>query len=84
MGSVPLAIRPKHKKGSPGNDLLYQGPASQVPSALEGLTTWFGMEQGVSPPLELPEKPFMPFSRGLALSKLNRMIGVHADSRLMN
>ena len=50
----------KYKKGSPGNDLLSQGPPSQVPSALEGLTTWFGMEQGVSPPLESPEEPFMP------------------------
>ena len=48
------------QKGSPGNDLLSQGPTSQVPSALEGLTTWFGMEQGVSPPLEPPEEPFMP------------------------
>ena len=51
----------EYKKGSPGNDLLSQGPASQVPSALEGLTTWFGMEQGVSPPLEPPEEPSMPF-----------------------
>jgi hypothetical protein len=49
------------QKGSPGNDLLSQGPTSQVPSALEGLTSWFGMEQGVSPPLESPEEPSMPF-----------------------
>ena len=48
------------QKGSTGNDLLSQGPAPQVPSALEGLTTWFGMEQGVPPPLESPKEPFMP------------------------
>jgi hypothetical protein len=57
----------KNKKGSPGNDLLSQGPASQVPSALKGLTTWFGMEQGVSPSLKSPEEPFMPFFNGLTL-----------------
>ena len=45
------------KTGSPGNDLLSQGPAPQVPSALEGLTAWFGMEQGVSPPHKSPEEP---------------------------
>ena len=42
-----------------GNDLLSQGASSQVPSALEGLTSWFGMEQGVSPPLESPEEPYL-------------------------
>ena len=45
------------KTGSPGNDLLSRGPAPLVPSALEGLTAWFGMEQGVSPPLKSPEEP---------------------------
>ena len=54
---ISFFYTPEIQKGSPGNDLLSQGPASQVPSALEGLTTWFGMEQGVSPPLELPEEP---------------------------
>ena len=34
-----------------GDDLLSQGASPQVPSALESLTSWFGMEQGVSPPL---------------------------------
>ena len=48
------------QKGSSGNDLLSQGPASQVPSALEDLTAWFGMEQGIAPPLKSPEEPFMP------------------------
>ena len=55
------------QKGSTGNDLLSQGPTPQVPSALEGLTAWFGMEQGVSPPLESPEKPFMLLSSSLTL-----------------
>ena len=40
-----------------GDDLLSQGVSPQVPSALEGLTSWFGMEQGVSLPLESPEEP---------------------------
>jgi hypothetical protein len=53
----------EYKKGSFGNDLLSQGLAPQVPSALEGLTTWFGMEQGVPPPLESPKEPFMPLSK---------------------
>jgi len=35
----------------PGNDLLSQGLSPQVPSALEGLTSVFGMGTGVSPPL---------------------------------
>ena len=39
----------------PGNDLLFRGVTTQVPSALEGLTTVFGMETGVSPPLSSPE-----------------------------
>ena len=48
------------KTGSLGNDLLSQGPAPQVPSALEGLTSGFGMGPGVPPPLESPREPFMP------------------------
>jgi hypothetical protein len=42
-----------------GDDLLSQGVSPQVPSALEGLTSWFGMEQGVSLPLESPEEPHL-------------------------
>lgn len=48
------------KTGSSGNGLLSQGPAPQVPSALKGLTSWFGMEQGVSPSLKSPEEPVDP------------------------
>ena len=64
---LSLTYTQQSKKGFPGDDLLSQGPAPQVPSALEGLTTWFGMEQGVSPPLESPEKPFMSLSMSLTL-----------------
>ncbi len=46
--------------GFPGNDLLSQAVSSPVPSALAGLTSGFGMEPGVSPPLTLPEKPAVP------------------------
>lgn len=42
------------KTSSVGSGLLSQGPASQLPSALEGLTTRFGMGLGVPPPLEPP------------------------------
>ena len=35
----------------PGDDLLSQGLAPQVPSALRGLTSLFGMGKGVSPSL---------------------------------
>ena len=37
-------------KGS-GGDLLSQGVTPQVPSALAGLTSVFGMGTGVTPPL---------------------------------
>ena len=39
-----------------GSDLLFQGVSPQVPSALEGLTTVFGMGTGVAPPLLPPER----------------------------
>src|SRR5256885_1038814 len=38
-----------------GGDLLSQGVAPQVPSALAGLTSVFGMGTGVTPPLWPPE-----------------------------
>jgi hypothetical protein len=44
------------KKESPGNDLLSHTVTSAVPWALEGLTSRFGMELGVSPPLASPEE----------------------------
>ena len=41
------------KKGA-GNDLLSHAAAHEVPSALEGLTSEFGMESGVAPPVRSP------------------------------
>ena len=38
-----------------GGVLLSQGHSSQVPSALEGLTSVFGMGTGVTPPLWPPK-----------------------------
>src|SRR5438034_10859605 len=38
----------------PGDVLLFHAVASAVPSALEGLTTVFGMGTGVTPPLWSP------------------------------
>ena len=43
-------------KCSPGDDLLSHSVARAVPSALEVLTTVFGMGTGVAPPLESPGK----------------------------
>src|ERR1700674_1675745 len=43
-----------------GGVLLSQALASQVPSALRGLTALFGMGRGVSPSLKPPEKVERP------------------------
>src|SRR6202521_5820240 len=43
-----------------GGVLLSQALASQVPSALRGLTALFGMGRGVSPSLKPPEKGERP------------------------
>ena len=40
----------------PGTDLLSHTLAGAVSSALEGLTSGFGMEPGVSPPVWAPGK----------------------------
>ncbi len=39
---------------NPGNDLLSHAATHAVPSALEGLTSVFGMVTGVAPPLQPP------------------------------
>ena len=52
------ALNHKKKKGHRrvGSDLLSQGTAPQVPSALAGLTTGFGMGPGVPLPRKPPTK----------------------------
>ena len=40
-----------------GDDLLSHVVSNAVPSALEGLTSVFGMGTGVTPPLQSPESP---------------------------
>jgi hypothetical protein len=61
--------RPQNDDGPPYSDpclektggvLLSQALASQVPSALRGLTALFGMGRGVSPSLKPPEKDERP------------------------
>ena len=47
------------KKAS-GSDLLSHTVTGAVPSALEGLTSVFGMGTGVAPPPLLPESLFTP------------------------
>ena len=65
-GAVGAACRDRtqHAKEPPlrglfleksGGDLLSQGVSPQVPSALAGLTSVFGMGTGVTPPLKPPE-----------------------------
>jgi len=51
-------LRPVYEKT--GGVLLSQALASQVPSALRGLTALFGMGRGVSPSLKPPEKDERP------------------------
>ena len=53
----PIRLDRAFLKGLPSSDLLSQDPAVQVPSALESLTSVFGMGTGVaSPPLLLDMK----------------------------
>ena len=51
-----------------GGVLLSQGPAPQVPSALEGLTAVFGMGTGVPPPTSSPETCLLFFTTGTVLN----------------
>src|SRR5690606_20289521 len=48
--NAPLPLRRGAFKRNSGGDLLSQGVFPQVPSALAGLTTVFGMGTGVTPP----------------------------------
>ena len=52
--------RPKAARSQrcPGGDLLSHPVTQAVPSALEGLTSGFGMGPGVSPPLWPPKRWF--------------------------
>ena len=50
-----------HHKHLSGSVLLSQAVASQVPSALEGLTSVFGMGTGGTPPPSPPESFQMSF-----------------------
>ena len=45
---------PERLFNNPGNDLLSHAVTSAVPSALEGLTSVFGMGTGVAPPASPP------------------------------
>ena len=61
-----------HSKKS-GGDLLSQGVSPQVPSALVGLTSVFGMGTGVTPPL-WPPKSVVKRERHTALNPLKNSI----------
>src|SRR3954447_8840721 len=69
MGSKPTHVAATHDvrnaksrpegrllRRCPGDDLLSHPVARAVPSALEGLTSGFGMGPGVSPPLWPPKR----------------------------
>src|SRR5205814_5441733 len=76
-----------------GGDLLSQGVSPQVPSALAGLTSVFGMGTGVTPPLWPPEtgcqfeedletsiastSEFVPSPRPISTGRLNALLRVH-------
>ena len=47
-------ISPLPFKSTPGSDLLSHALTNAVPSALEGLTSVFGMGTGVAPPASPP------------------------------
>ena len=53
--AVP-ALSPERRASllNPGDDLLFHTVTRAVPSALEGLTSVFGMGTGVAPPLRSP------------------------------
>ena len=57
-----------------GNDLLSREVALQVPSALAGLTTGFGMEPGISPPLTTPENSLFEKRYSIGKSKPKKRI----------
>ena len=60
--SLPVNSRLLHRWATQeyqsGNDLLSQGVTTQVPSALRGLTSVFGMETGVTLSILLPDYDF--------------------------
>ena len=53
-----IVLHAVYKEKPLGNDLLSQEAALQVPSALTGLTTGFGMLPGVPPSLKSPRDVF--------------------------
>ena len=53
-----IVLHDVYKEKPLGNDLLSQEAALQVPSALTGLTTGFGMLPGVPPSLKSPRDVF--------------------------
>ena len=53
-GAAPKMGDPSFEEKS-GDDLLSHPVSRAVPSALEGLTSGFGMEPGVTPPLWSPK-----------------------------
>src|SRR5690606_3017300 len=58
VSKSPKQKRPPNSWGplaNPGDDLLSHTVSGAVSSALEGLTSVFGMATGVSPPLQSPE-----------------------------
>src|SRR5258706_10117734 len=53
-GHRHAARRPAHKRKNPGDDLFSRKAALSVSSALESLTSVFGMGTGMASPLESP------------------------------
>ena len=76
----PLAEvrRPPPGGKKSGGVLLSQGRSSQVPSALEGLTSVFGMGTGVTPPL-WPPKSVVNFERRSGRTGSAATRGLHSE-----
>jgi hypothetical protein len=64
----------------PGDDLLSRAAASAVPSALEGLTSVFGMGTGVAPPVRSPGIG-KPHTRSSSAVTSDGWIGQEANPR---
>ena len=67
-------------KDPPGSVLLSRGLSPQVPSALEGLTSVFGMGTGGSPPLLPPDGMWLRMLRTLKIGYGIKCVEVQGEA----
>ena len=82
-GLAEESVRPFSDRLNPGDDLPSHAVSHAVLSALEGLTSVFGMGTGVTPPLQPPETLLLvPSGRNLlATLGLPEFLDVARNSR---